>query len=97
MRWMGFSTWRFLREATFSASRCLIEHVYLGAALSGYVRHKTLRLHFETIYRSRGRDVQGAIVLVSPGQVCRLFRQHNRSEVIAFGIPNPNAFGSSDE
>src|SRR5262249_17731495 len=102
---MGSSTCQSLRAATFSALRCLIDALRCSFSdvpdsigfLSARGRHKALRLSFETIHGRSCRDVERTVIFVAPGQVCRLFGHDNRSQMIALGVPDPNALWSSDE
>ena len=58
------------------------------------IRHKSTRLHSQTIHRGRCRDVQRAIVLVSPREIGGLFGNDDCSQMVSLRVPYPDAFGA---
>src|SRR5439155_21453933 len=54
------------------------------------VWHETLGLGAQAIHRSGRGDVQRAVVSISPGEICRLFRNDDSAEVMAWRVPHPN-------
>src|SRR5579871_1559125 len=61
------------------------------------IRHESRDLHPQTIDRSRSGDIERPVVFVSPSQIRRLLRNHNRADMMALGVPHPNSLGSGDE
>src|SRR5579884_1927269 len=59
--------------------------------------HEAARSGAKFIDGSGGRDVKRAIIPVSPGEICRLFRQDKGSKMMTLRIPDPDAFGADDK
>src|SRR5947208_6921069 len=60
------------------------------------VWHETLGLGAQAIHRSGRGDVQRAVVSISPGEICRLFRNDDSAEVMALRVPHPNSLRAGD-
>src|SRR6266852_7683165 len=54
--------------------------------------HEPANFGAQTIHRSRGRNVECAVVLVAPRQIRRLFRRDNGTEMMSLRIPDPDSF-----
>src|SRR5207248_10716283 len=61
------------------------------------VRHQAPRPGAQAVYRSSRCDVKRAVILVAPGQVSGLLGQHNRAQMAALRVPNPNSLGPGDK
>ncbi len=59
--------------------------------------YKAARFGAKLVDGSCGRDVERAIIPVSPGEIRGLFRQDDGSKMMTLRIPNPDAFGADDE
>ena len=57
------------------------------------IGHEAVGFGAQTIHRRRRRDVERAVVLVSPGQVGRLLRHLDRAQMVALRVPHPDTFG----
>src|SRR5213080_2157173 len=55
-----------------------------------------LGLGAQAIHRSGRGDVQRAVVSISPGEICRLFRNDDSAEVMALRVPHPNSVRAGD-
>src|SRR5205814_7209422 len=60
-------------------------------------RYEAARLSPHTVYRGRRRNIKSAAIRVSPGQIRRLFRQGDCTQVHALRAPYPDSFRSSHE
>src|SRR5579863_5535205 len=61
------------------------------------IRNESIRFRFQFIDRSRGSDVESAVVIFSPRQIRRLLGHGDCAEMISLGIPNPDALRAGDE
>src|SRR5215469_517066 len=64
--------------------------------LFGSIRHKTVRLHAQPIERGRRGDVKTGVLLISPSQIRRLFRQDDSAQVAPVRVPNPDSLRAGD-
>src|SRR6478752_9644744 len=70
-------------------------YVVLGENLSvDAIGHEAPGPGAQAIHRCRRRDVQRPVIVVSPGQVGRLLRHLDDAQMMALGVPHPDAFGT---
>src|ERR1019366_8105938 len=62
----------------------------------GQVWHEAMGHRTQLVHGSCRGDVEGAVVRVTPGEIGRLFGKNDGAEVVAFGVPHPNALRSGD-
>src|SRR5207248_11502182 len=68
-----------------------------SASLMSEIGNEAACFCAQPVYGRGCGDVQGAVILITPGKVRRLFWQDDGSKVAALAVPNPNAFGTGDE
>ena len=62
----------------------------MGLVHARQVGDESMGFRSQAIDGSCRGDVQSPVVLVAPGEICRLLRQDDRSEMVAVRVPQPD-------
>src|SRR5271156_4126323 len=61
------------------------------------IRNESANSGSQAVNGGCGRDVQSSVVLVAPGEICRLLRHDDCAEVASRGVPHPDSSGPGDK
>src|SRR5436190_14213050 len=72
----------------------LFNPAWLAATFTFQIRNKSASFRPQTINRSGSRDIERAVVFVSPGKIRWLFRHNDGAQMTALRIPYPDTLWS---
>src|SRR3569833_2866302 len=79
-----------VRNPWFLFIQLVVTILSLSCLGSPQIWHKTAYSRGQTVNRVRSCQIKRAVVLAAPGKIGRLFRHHDRPEVMALRAPDPN-------